>query len=210
MPPPQGQPYGQQPPPPQGQPVQGPPPGQLPPPPGQGQWPQGGPAPKPKKGFPRWLISLIVLVVIGGGVYAFNYFTNDAAQAKAGDCAHLSGTESKPDYKAVGCDSAEATHTVGKTMSSTTAPCGGDYDEFTLTQSRGPDTKLCLFPNMVEGNCYDLDSPDMSYPKVDCGSPKAVKVTKIVKDKNDESLCGKEEQPWSIPTPPRTMCIGAP
>jgi hypothetical protein len=226
MPPPQGQPYGQpqgqpygqqqppmMPPPPQGQPVPGMPPGQTPPP-AQGQWPQPGPAPKRKKGFPRWLISLIALVVVGGGVYAFNYFTSDVAQAKAGDCAHVTGTTAKPDYKAVPCDSADANYKVGKTLSSTSADCGSkNYDEFTQSARRGPDTKLCLMPNWIQGNCYEIDdSPankNMGYPKIDCGKPNAVKIEKVV-NKLDEGACAKETVPATWPEPPTTMCLAPP
>jgi hypothetical protein len=219
MPPPQGQPYGQPqgmpygqqpPPPPQGQPVPGMPPGQTPPP-GQGQWPSPMPAPKPKKkGIPRWLVSLIALVVVGGGFYAFNYFTSDVAQAKAGDCAHVTGTTTKPDYKAVPCDSADANYRVGKTMSSTTASCGGQfYDEFTQTARRGPDTKLCLIPNWIEGNCYQIKehSLDMGYPKVECSAADAVKIEKVV-NKVDEAACAKQAVPAVFPEPPTTICLG--
>ncbi len=220
LPPPQGQPYGQQPPiaPPQGypqQPMMPPPPqgqpvGQVPPP-GQGQWPQAAVQPKRKRGFPRWLISLIAIVVVGVGVYAFNYFTSDVAQAKAGDCAHVSGTESKPDYKKVDCGSAEVTHTVGKALSSTSSTCGGDYDEFTLTGRNAPSTKLCLVPKLSEGACYDMASTDMSYPKTDCGKggSKVVKVTKVDSAKADEKLCGDDGLAMTFPEPPTTICLGA-
>jgi hypothetical protein len=212
MPPPQGQPYGQQPPsmmppPPQGQPVPG---QQFPPPPGQGQWPQQAPGAKSKKGLPRIIMLIILAVVVGGGVYAFSYFTSDVAQAKAGDCAHVTGTTSKPDYKAVPCDSADANYRVGKTLSSTTASCGGQfYDEFTQSARRGPDTKLCLIPNWLEGNCYQIKehSVEMGYPKIDCSAADAVKIEKVV-TKADEGACGKEAVPAVFPEPPTTICLG--
>jgi hypothetical protein len=181
-----------------------------PPGPAAGQ-PQQQPAPQPepqrKKGFPRWIISVIALIVVGGGVYAYNYFTSDAAQAKAGDCAHLSGSESSPNFESVPCDAANATHIVGKSLSSNSDSCNGPYDEFTQTARRGPDAKLCLMPNFAEGNCYQLDGPSMDYPKVDCATDGSVKVSKLVKGKSDEAACGTAGKAFAFPEPPTTYCL---
>ncbi|ONI86421.1 hypothetical protein ALI144C_10875 [Actinosynnema sp. ALI-1.44] len=203
-----------------------PPPGQgapLPPPSGQpgAQFPPPGqpgaplPPPEPKKkGFPKWAISLIVLIVIGGGIYAFSYFSNDAAQAKAGECAKVSGTKSKPDYKTVGCDSAEVTHVVGKALGKTSDSCGATekYDEFTLT-GRGPDTKLCLMPKWGEGDCRKADEATVDYPKVDCASAKGdsnvVKIVKVISGPSaEESQCPKETGPVLFPEPKTVYCVG--
>lgn len=188
-----------------GQPGQ---PGAMLPPPPNAQF-----APQPrKKGFPKWLISVIVLLVIGGGFYAFNYFTNDAAQAKAGDCAKVSGTKSKPNYDSIGCDSADATHVVGKALSKTSESCGtnSNYDEFTLT-GRGPDTKLCLMPKWNEGECRTYKEGTADYPKVDCGAAKGtdvIKVVKVVKGSTDVSQCPQENSaPAAFPEPPTVYCL---
>nr|WP_042196267.1 hypothetical protein [Kibdelosporangium sp. MJ126-NF4]CEL22502.1 SCH24.19c, hypothetical protein, len: 197 aa; unknown function, probable CDS suggested by positional base preference, GC frame analysis and amino acid composition. Contains proline/glutamine-rich region from residues 24-87 approx. and TTA (leucine) codon, possible target for bldA regulation, near N-terminus [Kibdelosporangium sp. MJ126-NF4]CTQ89358.1 SCH24.19c, hypothetical protein, len: 197 aa; unknown function, probable CDS sug len=213
---PQGQP-GQFPPP-QGQPGQFPPPqgqpGQFPPPP-QGQQPGAFPpppqaAPPRKKGIPKWVITIIVLVVLGGGFYAFNYFTDDAAQAKSGDCAKLSGTKTKPEYGSIDCGSADATHVVGKALSSTSDKCGSNYDEYTQTQRRGPDTKLCLMPKWNEGECRKDDPTSASYPKVDCtgATGDVVKVVKVVKGSDDEKQCPKETAPAPFPEPKTLYCLG--
>jgi hypothetical protein len=185
MPPPQGEPQPTFPPPPpegQGPLFPAPQGGAMFPPP-----PPGGPQPSRQKGFPGVLIGVIVVVAVAAIVGGFFLFVrsagdvvtgnSDVTQAKAGDCARLSGTESKPDYKGVPCDSAEATHIVGRTIPFAKSPCGGDYDEFTLTDGTS-ELRLCLVPNLVEGACYDITGPDMAYPKVDCGSSFAVKVTK--------------------------------
>jgi hypothetical protein len=191
------------PPPPQGAPVQMPPPGSM------GQ-PMPPAAPR-KKGLPRWLISIIAFVVIGGGVYAYNYFTSDVAQAKAGDCAKVSGTKSKPDYSATPCDSADANYIVGKSLSSSSDSCGGDYDEYIESGGRGPSTKLCLMPNWSEGSCYILDDDTkMGYPKVDCTAAGAVKVEKVVKGKADKAACSDNALAGTFPEPPTTFCLAPP
>jgi hypothetical protein len=165
------------------------------------------PVPKRGKGLPRWVIALIAIVVLGAGGYAFNYFTSDVAQAKAGDCAKVSGTKSKPDYTAVPCDSADANYIVGKSLSSS-GTCGGDYDEYIQTGGRGPSVKLCLMPNWTEGNCYALDdTAQMGYPKVACTAAGAVKVEKVIKGKADKTACGDNALGGTFPEPPTTFCL---
>ncbi|MFC0106921.1 LppU/SCO3897 family protein [Kibdelosporangium aridum] len=171
-----------------------------------GQQPQ--PEPKRKKGLPRWLISIIALIVIGGGVYAYNYFTNDAVQAKAGDCAKITGAKDKPEYASVACDSGTATHVVGKALSNTSDTCADPYISYTMTASRGPDAKLCLVPKMEEGACYKEDkNAATDFVKTDCGAAddETLKVTKIVNGAGD-AACG-EAAPITFPEPPTTLCF---
>ncbi|MEU4739704.1 hypothetical protein AB0G02_04455 [Actinosynnema sp. NPDC023658] len=182
--------------------------------------PQGGPqymnAPQPgqvppepkKKGVvARILTAVIGIVVAGVVVYGINYFTSDAAQSKAGDCASLTGTTTKPDFKTVDCGTPEANYTVAKVLGSTGESCGGYYDEYTETASRGPDSKICLIPNMTEGSCYELESTtQMGYPSVDCGKSGAYKLVKQVKGTEDESLC-TDGAPLTFPEPKLTLCF---
>jgi hypothetical protein len=167
------------------------------------------PEPKKKKGLPKWLTGIIAAVVVAGGVFAFNYFTDDVAQAKAGDCAKVSGTESKPEYSAAACDSADANAIVGKAMSNTSEACGGNgYLEFTQKASKGPDTKLCLVPRLEEGQCYKIDDTDsVAITKQACDANN-IKVVKVVKDKADEALCGGEGgAAITFPEPASTYCL---
>ncbi|TCO55179.1 LppU/SCO3897 family protein [Actinocrispum wychmicini] len=212
--PPQGPPYGG---PPQGPPYQGTPPGGVPQP-GMppGQPPFGPPQsfqepPKPRRrfGVGRLVGGIVGIVVVAGGVWAFNYFTSSAAQAKVGDCAAVTGTKSKPDFKTVDCGSADANYIVGKSLS-VSGDCGSKYyDEYTETERRGPSTKLCLMPNWTEGTCYNLDDAGSSvgYPKTACKT-RAVKVLKILKGKADENACGnKEATGIAFPEPATTFCL---
>jgi len=228
--PPQGQPY---PGPPQGQPYPGTPPqGQAyPGTPPQGQaypgpggpgapvGPGGQPLPPPppyqpkKKGvFARIGIYIVGLVVVGVGIFAFNYFTSDAAQAKAGDCANVTGTTSEPNFKTVDCGSPEANYVIGKTLK-TSESCPGkeSYDEYIETQRRGPSTKLCLMPKLEQGACYpDTKTNAMGYPKGTCKSGE-IKVTKVVTGKAEETACPSSETSGALtfPEPATTYCIEA-
>jgi hypothetical protein len=78
--------------------------------PPQGQQPAQAPlAPPPakKRGISRLVISLVVLVVLGGiGWYLSR---DDALNAKVGDCLHQKGAN---DLSIVKCDSADANFTV--------------------------------------------------------------------------------------------------
>ncbi|WP_158848407.1 LppU/SCO3897 family protein [Saccharothrix deserti] len=164
--------------------------------------------PKKKKGvIARILTAIIGLVVAGVVIYGVNYFTSDAAQSKAGDCASLTGTTTKPEFKTVDCGSAEANYTIGKVLGGPGEACGGDgYDEYTETARRGPDSKLCLVPNLVEGSCYVLEGNQMGYPVVDCGTSSAFKLVKQVKGTADEALC-TESAPLTYPEPKMTLCF---
>lgn len=164
------------------------------------------PAPKKKGILARILTAVIGLVVAGVVVYGINYFTSDAAQSKAGDCASLTGTNSNPDFKTVDCGAAEANYTIGKVLKLNES-CGENYDEYTETARRGPDTKVCLVPNLVEGSCYDVeDTTQMGYPAVDCGKPGVYKLTKLVKGSADESAC-TDAVPLLFPEPKTTFCF---
>lgn len=177
---------------------------ELPAPPAAAEHPE----PKKKKGLPKWLTGIIAAVVVAGGVFAFQYFTDDVAQAKAGDCAKVSGTESKPEYVAVACDSADANAVVGKAMSTTSEACGGEgYLEFTQKASKGPDTKLCLVPRLEEGQCYKIDDADsVAITKQACSADN-VKVAKIVKGQVDPAQCGEGGAPITYPEPASTYCL---
>lgn len=164
------------------------------------------PAPKKKGVVARILTAIIGLVVAGVVVYGINYFTSDAAQSKAGDCASLTGTSTKPDFKTVDCGTAEANYTIGKVLGLNES-CGGYYDEYTETARRGPDTKVCLVPNMTEGSCYDVEnSTSMGYPAVDCGKAGVFKLVKLVKGSADESACA-DSVPLTYEEPKTTFCF---
>ncbi|MEJ2855045.1 MULTISPECIES: LppU/SCO3897 family protein [unclassified Saccharothrix] len=199
-PPPQQPPF-----PPQGAMQPGPmQPGAMPPGP-----PLPPPAPQKKKSniAVRILTSIAGLVVAALVIYGFNYFTSDAAQTKAGDCASVTGTTTKPEYKTVACGSAEANYTVGKVLGGTGESCGSEnYDQYTETARRGPDSKLCLVPIMAEGNCYQLEGSSMGYPKVDCSSSGAYKLVKKVEGSADEAAC-TDAAPLTYPEPKLTLCF---
>ncbi|ALG11318.1 hypothetical protein AOZ06_34550 [Kibdelosporangium phytohabitans] len=205
MPPPgQGAPM---PPPPAGQP------GAALPPPGAELPPSSSSAQPPRKKGRKWLIGIVAVVVVLGGWGVYRYLSNDVVQAKAGDCAKVSGTKAKPSYDTVGCDSADATHVVGKTLPSNSDSCGADakYDEFTLSGGKG--VKLCLMPKWAEGDCRKYDEANASYPKVDCaaskGSNEAVKVLKVISGPTaEESQCPKESGPVLFPEPKTVYCLG--
>ena len=168
------------------------------------------PAPKKKGIVARILTAIVGIAVAGAVVYGINYFTSDAAQSKAGDCASVTGTSTKPEFKTVDCGSAEANYTIGQVLDSTSAKCASEYyDEYTETARRGPDSKLCLVPNLAEGNCYDIEgsgTTQMGYPAVDCGKSGVYKLVKLEKGTADETVC-TESVPLVYPEPKTTLCF---
>ena len=225
---PAGDPYAQ----PQGQPGQpgqpgpyGPPPGGMPP----GGMPPGQPMPyaqPPKKGgagkvigsiLGFVLIAAVIAVVkfgIGSGINAIT-----EPDAKAGECASVTGTTISPKYKKVDCNAAEANYIIGKAMNSTTEACPSqDYAEYTETGRRGSALKLCLVEKLEEGKCYqeELVKMNMEGMKV-VGCPatpnefaiqKILKIEKLVKAATAE--CGEATAiSYAEPAPGITYCVVA-
>ncbi|GAA3848034.1 hypothetical protein GCM10022243_12660 [Saccharothrix violaceirubra] len=162
--------------------------------------------PKKRGVLGRILSALIGIAVVAAVGYGIKYFTSDAAQTKAGDCASLTGTTSKPEYKTVDCGAAEANYIVGKALN-TSEKCDGDYDEYIET-GRGPQTRLCLVPKLEEGKCYNLQGSTMGYPAVACGGGGDVlKLVKQVKDVADTAQCDFVEGALAFQEPKLTLCF---
>jgi hypothetical protein len=166
------------------------------------------PAPKKSSIGKRILTYVVGLIVVGGAFYAFNYFSSDVAQAKVGDCAAITGTSTKPEYKQVDCGVAEANYTVAK-AGGTSDVCGDGYDEYTQTQRRGPKTKLCLAPLLAEGKCYGENTGGIGLKAVECSGAGAMKVTKVVKEAAAPQ-CAEGEQALPYPEVKLNYCVGAP
>ncbi len=92
-------------------------------------------------------------------------------------------------------------------LGSTTEKCGGGYDEYTETARRGPDSKICLVPNVVEGACYEdpATSSKMGMAKTECKAG-TIKVVKKADGVVDESLCA-ESSPLTYTEPKLTLCL---
>ncbi|GAA4295998.1 hypothetical protein ACFQV2_17130 [Actinokineospora soli] len=162
-------------------------------------------APKKPSVLRRVLGFVVALVVAGAVAYGINYFGSDAAQTKAGDCASLTGTSSDADFKTVDCGAPEANYTVGKVLSSTGESCGENYDQYTETARRGPDSKLCLVPRLESGKCHDFDSTGMGYPVIECTASNAV----MVKTVASEAECA-DGKALAYTEPKTIYCLTAP
>ncbi|MEU3648927.1 hypothetical protein AB0E59_36520 [Lentzea sp. NPDC034063] len=167
------------------------------------------PAPKKSSVGKRILTYIVGLIVVGGALYAFNYFTSDAAQSKVGDCASVTGTTSAPEYKVVDCGSAEATYTIGKTLGLNESCANEGYSEYSEGSRRGPKTKLCIAPLYAEGKCYDANATSMDVKAIDCSGAGAIKVTKVVKDAAAPQ-CAEGEVAFAFPEVKLNYCVGTP
>jgi hypothetical protein len=229
-PPPQQQgypadPYAQ----PQGQPGQyGPPPGDPygPPP---GQMPPGQPMPyaqPPKKsGAGKIIGSILAFVLVAGGVFLVKALIGggisaiSGPDAKPGDCASVTGTTVRPEYKKVDCGATEANYFIAKAMKSTTEACPSeDYAEYSESGRRGSGMKLCLVEKLQEGKCYkeELVKINMEGMKVvECpAAPNEFAITKILKIekmvKAATAECGEATAvSYAEPSPGITYCVTA-
>ncbi|AHH93916.1 LppU/SCO3897 family protein [Kutzneria albida] len=181
------------------------------------QAPVGTAAPKRRKPWLRFVIgagTLIVAVIayvgirlVIGGV-ASNF--NDAHQTAVGECAQVSGTMSKPHYTKTDCGSADANYTVAKVLSSSSATCGKDFDEYYETNAVNP-VKLCLAPVFVDGQCYKFSTvaTSMGYPKVACTDSSALQV-KVVKGDGAANCEGGPEATLAYSEIKTTYCLAKP
>jgi hypothetical protein len=230
-PPPQqgypGDPYAQ----PQGQPGQPGPGGPYgPPAPGAPFGPAPGQpmpyAPPPKKGGAGKIIgSIIAFVLVAGGVFLVKSLIGGGLSslsepdAKAGDCASVTGTTISPKYKKVDCGSAEANYFIAKAMKSTTEACPSeDYAEYTESGRRSSSLKLCLVEKLEEGKCYqeEIVKINMEGMKVvtcpaapnEFAVQKILKIEKVVKAATAE--CGEATAvSYAEPAPGVTYCVTA-
>lgn len=147
-------------------------------------------------------VAAVFLLVLVSGFVLSQLQGNASDQAKAGDCARITGVEDSPEYRAAACASDEANVKIAKVLPREDRACptgGTPYSTFT------GDSTFCLMPNFAEGNCYGQD-PESGIAKVTCGTPNAVRVTKVVTGKNDPAACGKARSA-NFPEPAVTFCL---
>ncbi|HUR75179.1 MAG TPA: hypothetical protein VMZ00_12955 [Sporichthya sp.] len=193
------------------------------PPPG-GYLPPLPPELKPKTGRTIAIAVVSVLAVVGigvGSLVAFFVVTTDASRAKAGDCidfvvenAPKAGEQTGDAFaQKIGCEDEAAAYEVGVRLDNPTAACPSDVYAYYFQQG-GPlgKVKLCLIPNVSEGDCF-VESPTKT-DKFACARGKradAIKVLRVVDGAADESRCadltGDDVYALAYPTPPTTICF---
>ena len=96
-------------------------------------------------------IGLGVMVLAIGALFAISHFSSDAANAKAGDCVHNSGTAKNPDVAVVDCSDPQADFKVLETIdSSNMDDCQNVPDveaAYTESAGSGDSILLCLGRN---------------------------------------------------------------
>jgi hypothetical protein len=165
----------------------------------------------PRDSRTRARVTLALLVILLGviGYFAYQNWGTEAQQSKQGDCVSITGAKFSPKFEKVGCDAANVTHTVAKTLGTSGEKCPQPYDEFTETLDDKPAAKLCLIENLVEGTCLnnEMVQMDASSTRVDCGTKNAIKVVKVVKGQADKALCPAGAQALVYPDLPTTQCL---
>ena len=174
-------------------------PGMYPPP---GSVNPGGlpPAPEPakkKRMTPQRIIilSIVGVLVIGVGIWAFISSQKATVNAKPGDCIKVEGgtTVGNPDTSQVDCNDPAALFVVTETGDQNLS-CDEAEAEYYQKNSKGDVTdRICLRPNFQTGECFVPAPTTVQLPKVgDCttisGSTK-YKVLLFDTTTADESKC---------------------
>lgn len=162
----------------------------------------------------------LVCVLGLGGLVALAV-TTDASRARAGDCVDFIVEEAPGAGELIGeaaaqkidCEDEDAAYEVGVRLDDPRGACPGEaYTSY--FQEGGPfgKFKLCLIPNVVEGECF-VESQTKS-DRFACTEGKrtdAVKVLRVVKGTADENRCADidrdEVYALTYPAPPRTICF---
>lgn len=209
--------------PPHGYPQQGtPPPG---PPPGPPPSPQPGPPPEPpKKTFggalkkKRTIVAAGALVVVlVGGVLVFAL----PSGLNKGSCATVSDVSGSNNAERVDCSDPEAAYYVAAKVRNSASCPDGDYltaDQRRMKKrkkkSRTTTSTMCLMLNAKQGECFEADAAAMQQPttepweKVSCGSGADLRVTKVVPQSNNVSMCGSSARnSVAYSQPGKTLCL---
>lgn len=165
--------------------------------------------------------SVLVCVLGFGGLVAFFVVTTDASRAQAGDCIDFIVEKAPGAGELIGeaaaqkidCEDADAAYEVGVRLDDPRGACPGEAYAFYF-QEGGPfgKFKLCLIPNVAEGDCF-VESQTRT-DRFACTEGKrtdAVKVLRVVKGTADENRCADidrdEVYALTYPAPPRTICF---
>ncbi|QIS09312.1 LppU/SCO3897 family protein [Nocardia arthritidis] len=160
------------------------------------------------------VIALVVLVVVGGGLFgASRLLRSDPQKINVGQCAKLSGTTYKPEFATKDCGDAEANYVVAQRIDKSDADCATkDYASYYET-GKGNHYTLCLRLNVKQGDCVKTSTLGAS-TKVACTSSADFKIGRIVTGQATPSACGSdytERETIVYPKPdPMTLCLVEP
>ena len=176
------------------------PPGGYPPPPGAYPPPGGYPAPpppaQPKRKFGTALIVRLVIavVVIGVGIGGYLWWNrSDTARANVGECVNVknSSTIGNADTETIDCGDPKASYVITETGGSD-IKCDENEAEYTESGRGAKSSKVCMRPNLKEGECFDFGATSIDIgKKVACAGAgtNAAKLVNLYTDTIDESKC---------------------
>ncbi len=144
------------------------------------------------------ILSIIGVLVVGVGIWAFISSQKATVNAKAGDCIKVEGstTVGNPDTSQIDCNDAAALFVVTETGDQNLS-CEDAEAEYYQENSKGDVTdRICLRPNFQTGECFVPAPTTVQLPQVgDCASISgATKYKVLLFDTTtaDESKCPSE------------------
>lgn len=203
------------------------------PPGGNPQPPIGWGAPLPplpahlkQKNGPAILISaacLLTMLALVGGFVALAVYSvvhTDAGRAKPGDCVDFTVENAPKAGESVGaafaekvdCDDKHAAYLVGLRLDDLNASCPGEaYASYFDTDSLFGTFKLCLIPNVADGDCFvESETHTDRFPCSDGRRRDSIRVLRVVHGAADPSRCaefGDDVLVSTYPTPATTICF---
>ncbi len=165
--------------------------------------------------------SVLACVLGFGGLVALFVVTTDASRAQAGDCIDFIVERAPAAGELIGeaaaqkidCDDDAAAYEVAVRLDDPRGSCPGEGYAFYF-QEGGPfgKFKLCLIPNVAEGDCFvESQTKTDRFACTEGERTDAIKVLRVVEGAADEEGCadidGDDVYAVTYPTPPRTICF---
>jgi hypothetical protein len=131
-------------------------------------------------------------------------FLTDYSKAEKGSCVKFTGPgEDDLGLTVVDCKGDRAALKIGTVLTETSAEC--PRGEYKVLRDTRHNAALCLLPNAVRGDCFELDTEDMQrsvVSKFDCAAPRVnVRVVDIA-----AKSC-PEEAEFGVPYEDMTLCL---
>ena len=136
----------------------------------------------------------------------------DAAPTlKLGQCVADSDF-AKRDPKPTDCDNPSAVmELVSRRSANADCPDGKGRADTAYTTLFWEDTTMCFAANLLQGNCYAVNTADPSespFTHEDCDDPRAtINVVQRVNGTTDPTRCSPGTKPVSYPNPARLYCL---
>lgn len=171
-------------------------------------------APTPPRSRSRrgTIVAVLGAVIFFGatlGEFGYLSYVDAAPTAAIGDCVTRDSMKSFRGPRPVSCAKPN-TFEVVSTSQSAECPDGPVSKSLYVSIDQSAHTTWCLVPNLSDGDCFRIDSPEVMFDVIDCADPfAAVKVAERIDGASveDSRRCPRNTRFIAFPEPERVYCL---